>query len=125
MRETLSRHRQFFVYVAGGVASALIDVGLMLLLLQAGLPLLLATSVAFCAGLGFNFLFHAMLTFAAPPSGPRLARYLAVVALNYVFTIGCVGLAVLVGGAALAGKLVALPLVAVNGYLLGKRWIFQ
>ena len=47
------------------------------------------------------------------------------VALNYLLTVGLVGAAHQLLGSALAGKLVSLPLVAVNGYLLGRYWIFR
>jgi hypothetical protein len=54
-----------------------------------------------------------------------MARYLCVVALNYLLTVGLVGLAQWLVGSPLAGKLLSLPLVAVNGYLLGRYWIFR
>jgi hypothetical protein len=39
--------------------------------------------------------------------------------------MGCVALAVALGASTLTGKLVSLPLVAVNTFLLGKYWIFK
>lgn len=125
MLELLTRQRQFLLYLVGGVASALIDVGLMQFLIVSGVDFVAATSAGFVAGLVFNYSYHAFVTFTAPPSGRSMGRYLAVVALNYVFTLGCVALAVHLTGTALIGKLVALPLVAVNGFILGKHWIFK
>jgi putative flippase GtrA len=125
MLELLSRQRQFLLYVAGGVLSALIDVGLMQFMIYGGTGYVAATSAGFIAGLMFNYGYHAGVTFTAPPSGRSLARYLAVVALNYGFTLGCVALSVELAGVALIGKLLSLPLVAVVGFVLGKHWIFK
>lgn len=125
MLELLSRHRQFLLYLAGGVASALIDVGLMQFLIYSGVDYVTATSAGFVAGLMFNYGYHATVTFTAPPSGRSMGRYLAVVAMNYVFTLACVALSVHLLGLAVVGKLLSLPLVAVNGFILGKHWIFK
>ncbi len=125
MLERLRGQRQFLLYLCGGVASALIDVGLMQLLIVAGVHYAVAASAGFFAGLGFNYAFHARITFAHPPSGRSFARYITLVALNYGFTLGCVALGVHLGAAAVLGKIISLPIVAINGYLLGKHWIFR
>lgn len=125
MLELLSRQRQFLLYLAGGVASALIDVGLMQFLIYSGVDYVTATSVGFIAGLVFNYGYHATVTFTAPPSGRSMGRYLAVVAMNYLFTLACVALSVHLLGLAVVGKLLSLPLVAINGFILGKHWIFK
>lgn len=125
MLELLSRQRQFLLYLAGGVFSALIDVGLMQSLIVGGANYIVATSAGFIGGLLFNYAYHARVTFTAPPSGRSMARYLIVVALNYGFTLACVALSVRLAGTALTGKLLSLPLVAINGFILGKRWIFK
>jgi hypothetical protein len=50
---------------------------------------------------------------------------MCVVGLNYILTIVCVALAVAVADNPLAGKILSLPLVAANGYLLSRYWIFK
>lgn len=125
MRELLLRQRQVLTYLVGGGASAAIDVGLMQGLLWAGMPLLAAVSLSFIAGLLFNFAFHSNLTFQRSASRATFGRYIAVVALNYVLTVFITGASVHWLGQPLPGKLLALCLVAVNGYLLGKYWIFK
>ncbi|MBP1206771.1 putative flippase GtrA [Duganella sp. 1411] len=117
--------RQFLLYVGGGVLSALVDVGLMRLLLGAGAGLWTATSCGFVAGLMVNYAYHARLTFGHGGSGGALARYLCVVAGNYLLTLACVGAAQALASLPLAGKLLALPLVAAVGYVAGKHWIFK
>lgn len=117
---------RFLVYLAGGVVSALVDIGIMEALIGVAVAPLLATSVGFVAGLCFNYLFHSRLTFKnAARSTGSLARYLSVVALNYLLTLALVAASLALFHQALAGKLLSLPLIAVNGYLLGKHWIFK
>jgi putative flippase GtrA len=129
MPELLVRHRQFAVFVAGGLLCAAVDIGLMQLLLRAGLHYTSAASVGFGAGLLVNYAFHSRVTFDAAAGAPAqflgFARYLCVVGLNYLLTLGCVALGARLAGMPLAGKLVSLPLVAINGYLLSKHWIFK
>jgi len=117
--------RQFAVFVAGGLACALADVGLMQLLIQAGTLPTAAASAGFAAGLLLNYIFHSRVTFSTAPGTTNFARYLCVVGINYLMTIACVALAGAAFDNPLAGKLLSLPLVAVNGYLLGKYWIFK
>lgn len=116
---------QFFLFIAGGCLSALIDIGLLQLLIAAGVAPLLAASAGFLAGLAVNFAFHARVTFNTLATPATFTRYLCVVALNYLLTIGLVALLVALGGSPLAGKLASLPVVAVDGYFFGKYWIFK
>ena len=117
--------RQFAVFLAGGLICALADIGLMQLLLHAGVQATAAASAGFAAGLLVNYAFHSRVTFNAAASPANFTRYLCVVGVNYLLTIGCVGLAQSSFDNPLLGKLVSLPLVAVNGYLLSKYWIFK
>ncbi|WP_373988815.1 GtrA family protein [Duganella sp. BuS-21] len=118
--------RQFMVFVAGGVLSALVDIGLMQLLLSSGAaPLAVATSAGFAAGLMLNYAFHARVTFSRMTQRHSLLRYACVVALNYAITLAVVALAQSLLGMPLVGKLLSLPLVAANGFLLSKYWVFK
>jgi putative flippase GtrA len=126
MRKFLaSNRRQFGTFVAGGLLCALVDIGLMQLLLRAGVHFAPATTAGFLAGLLVNYAFHSRVTFGAGASASGFARYLCVVGLNYLLTIGCVSFAVALAGMPLLGKIVSLPLVAGSGYLLSKFWIFR
>lgn len=117
--------RQFAVYVAGGVLCAVVDIGLMELLLREGFHHSAAASAGFAAGLLVNFAFHSGVTFSTAANPARFARYLCLVAVNYLLTLACVGLAQVGFDNPLLGKTLSLPLVAVNGFLLGKYWIFK
>jgi putative flippase GtrA len=125
MDKVLVHSRQFFIYVAGGVLCALVDIGVMQLLLRAGAHFTGATTAGFLAGLLVNYAFHSRVTFEAAASASSFARYLCVVGLNYLLTMGCVSMAVALAGMPLAGKILSLPLIAANGYLLSKFWIFR
>lgn len=117
--------RDVLLYLTGGVLSALIDVGLLQLLLLGGAGVTLATTAGFGVSLLFNYAFHARYTFGQRGGAGGFARYLSVVALNYALTLALVQGAVALGLAPIAGKLVALPLVAVVGFIMGKLWIFK
>jgi putative flippase GtrA len=116
---------QFLVFIAGGALCALIDIGLMQLMLRAGAAPVVAASGGFLAGLAVNYAFHARVTFKQLSSAGTVGRYLCVVAVNYLMTVALVALADALLQNALAGKLASLPLVAVNGYLLSKYWVFR
>lgn len=125
MIELLSRHRQFLIFISGGVLSALIDIGVMQALIAANINFVAATTAGLLAGLSVNYLFHARLTFEARMSPHSMMRYLCVVALNFGITLAIVALSVALAAGALPGKLVSLPVVALNSFLLGKHWIFR
>ena len=125
MREFLWRRRQILTFLVVGVLSAVIDVGLMKLLLVQGAPVVTATTVAFVVGLVFNLCCHARFTFASRLDAGTVARYLCVVALNYAITLGCVQGALGVGVDPLWGKLVALFIAPVIGFLCSKYWVFR
>jgi putative flippase GtrA len=125
MRKSASDHRQLALFVAGGLVCAATDVGLMQLLIGAGVHFASATTAGFLAGLIVNYTFHTRLTFATAATPANFARYLCVVGLNYLLTLACVALSVALLSSALPGKLLSLPLVAASGFALAKYWIFR
>jgi putative flippase GtrA len=125
MRKVMRHSRQFGTFLAGGLLCAAVDIGTMQVLLRAGAHFTGATTAGFLAGLLVNYAFHSRVTFDRAASASSFARYLCVVGLNYLLTMGCVSLAVALAGMPLLGKIVSLPLVAVSGYLLSKFWIFR
>lgn len=117
--------RQFLVFIAGGGLSALVDIGLMQILLKLEVAPVAAASLGFVGGLMVNYAFHAKVTFQQLSSKSTVVRYLCVVAANYLITVALVALGQALLQSPLAGKLVSLPLVAVNGFLLSKFWVFK
>ena len=117
---------RFLLYVAGGVVSAAVDIGVMQMLIAGGVHPLLATSAGFATSLLVNYLFHARLTFRDAAAGAgSFARYLALVLANYLLTLAFVAAWLALFGQPLVGKLLSLPVIAVNGYLLGKHRVFK
>jgi len=84
-----------------------------------------ATSTGFVAGFFVNYAFHSKVTFRNGMTSGTLIRFICVVALNYMLTLALVALSLSIFQNALIGKLVSLPLVAVNGFFLSKYWIFK
>jgi putative flippase GtrA len=125
MTSQSSDRGRFALYLAGGVLSAAVDIGTLQALLACGVPTLAATTVAFVAGLVVNYAWHARVTFGQQGKAASFARYLCVVAVTYAMTVALVAGFEHAFGSPLAGKLVALPLTAVAGYLLGKWWIYR
>lgn len=117
--------RQFAVYVTVGLLSAALDVGVLQTLLVLGTDYRIATSAGFAAGLVFNYLSHLRVTFPGQPGLGSALRYASVVALNYLLTLGLVAVSVALWQQPLAGKLVALPVVALVGFAAGRTWIFR
>lgn len=116
---------QFGLFISVGAICAAMDVGVMHALLQWNTSLWAATSAGFVAGLVINFFAHARMTFQATTNWHNWWRFLLVVGLNYLLTLGCVGMSSWWIDSPLAGKLASLPLVAINGFVLSKMWIFK
>lgn len=116
---------QFVVFVLVGVTCAVIDVGLMKLLGMLGLHYMIAASAGFATGLAANFALHTCLTFKARYSHATLVRFMGVVLVNYLITMFCVSLFHYWVDMPVFGKVISLPLVAVNGFLLSKHWVYK
>lgn len=97
----------------------------MQLLISSGVNYLFATSVGFFISFLVNYAYHAKLTFQSASSPSSFVKFCVVVALNYLITLACVYIAYTWFDALLAGKILSLPVIAVNGFLLGKFWIFK
>lgn len=117
--------RQFAVFVAVGVLCAIVDVGLLQLLVVLGVRALPAASVGFLAGLGLNFALHTRVTFRAGWSYTAALRFGAVVLANYLLTLLFVAASVAWWAEPLPGKIVSLPVIALNGFFCSRHWVFR
>jgi putative flippase GtrA len=117
--------RQFLIYIAVGVVCATIDVGVMQSMIWCDVDCLVATTFGFAAGLVVNFFLHTGLTFRSRYSRRALMRFLVVVLINYIFTLLVVSLSNVIISSPLPGKLISLPLVAINGFFLCKLWVYR
>lgn len=117
--------RQFSVYIAVGLVSALIDVGLMQLLISFEFHHLASATFGFIFGLIVNFLLHSRITFKEPYSLRIFTRYMAIVLINYVLVLAIVQLFNELLLLPVLGKIVSLPFVAINGFILSKYWVYK
>jgi putative flippase GtrA len=117
--------RQFSIFALVGLVCAFLDIATMQALILHEFHPVAAASFGFAVGLCANFLLHSRITFQAGRGQSEFLRFIAVVAVNYLITVACVGLSTMVIGEPLAGKLLSLPLVAINGFLLSKHWVFR
>ena len=108
-----------------GAATALIDIGLMQLLIWLGIYYILAATLGFFVGLLANFSLHTYVTFGAGYSHSVFVRYGIVVFINYSITLLVVHLFHIMLNEPLLGKLISLPVVAVNGFFLSKNWVYK
>ena len=95
------------------------------MLLRMSASSFIATTSGFALGLGVNYIFHANMTFGAQKTIRSVTRYIIIVSLNYGMTLAFVFVAQSMNLSAIAGKLMSLPFVAINGFILSKYWAFR
>jgi putative flippase GtrA len=117
--------RQLVLYLLIGALCAALDVGLLYAMLVRAVNTTVAISIAFVVALLVNYFAHSAFTFTTRPSPRSWVRYLIVVALNYLLTIGLVSMSASLLLSIWPGKIVALAAVAVVGFVLSKKWIYQ
>ncbi|MET1088088.1 MAG: GtrA family protein [Arthrobacter sp.] len=111
--------------MVGGVSFAL-DLGLLAALHEIfGVPLWIATPIAFLVSLVFNFLLQRMFTFRANNKGSVSAvKYVLLVVLNIVVTDLIVTGFDALGWSYIFGKTTATVLTTAWNYFLYRHWIF-
>lgn len=117
--------KQFFFFILVGLFCALIDILSAKMLVHFGVYYSIAVTVGFLLGLLANYILHAKVTFRAASSHATVMKFGVVVAINYAFTLLLTYLSVQISGDFLGGKLLSLPVVAVNGFLLSRYWVFK
>ena len=121
----MNSSQQFIVFCVVGIISAIIDVASLMELVQLGVPPFFAVTIAFFFGLVVNLWLHSHLTFQTRVNTQNAVRFLMVIVMNYVFTVGFVFLFEQLGLSYLIGKILSLPLVAIHGFLWGRLWVFK
>jgi putative flippase GtrA len=114
-------------FLAVGVASFAIDLGLLALLHEgAGVDLWIATPVAFLASLVFNFLVQRKFTFQSDERAHvSFLKYGALVVFNVVATDVIVNVIAGSGQSYAIGKVIATVATTGWNFLLYKHWIFK
>ena len=117
--------RQFLVFCTIGGLSALIDVGVMQILIYGGIHYGLAASLGFIISLIFNYTCQSKLTFKASTSFSTIMKFSCLVVMNYLITMVSVILSQKIFGNPLIGKIFSLPMIAVNSFLWSRYWVFN
>jgi len=117
-----------FRYGVSGLGSTLLDLAVVYGLLTLKMAANPAVSLGFVTGLLANFLLHRSYTFRhrAAVSWGQVLRYGMIVAINYLLTLLIVNLTLhFDANAVFLGKLLSIPLVTANAFLLTRKYVFD
>lgn len=118
---------QFLKFIIVGGLCAGVDLSVLYFLILIGFSDLLSITLGFIAGLLVNYYMHARFTFEVQKlyisSG---VKFIIVVGINYAITIFSIFLLTsTLAFTVILAKVVSLPVIAINGYLLSKYWVFS
>jgi putative flippase GtrA len=119
--------RQLLCYLVVGGLSVVVDVGLLVLLRESfGVPIGIATTVAFSTSLVVNFLLNrtAMSSWGSRGLTQHALRYASLVMANYVITLVVVTTAAHVSALYLVAKLAVVAASTSWNFLLYRHWVF-
>lgn len=88
MQPTLSLGTQVWRFILTGGFAAIVDFGLYVALLAAGLHVNVAKTISFVAGTTTAYLINRRWTFQAPPSTARFIAVVALYAVTYAAQVG-------------------------------------
>lgn len=113
-------------YLVVGGFCFIIDVALLWLAHEViGLPLAIATPIAFLASFAVTYTLQRIVAFAAETKVvPSVARYTALVIFNTLATTGIVWVVDQLGGGWLVGKVVAVVATTVWNFFAYRHWVF-
>ena len=116
---------QFAIFTAVGFFSAAVDLGTLFAILKLGVSPYVSLTGAFICGMVINLWLHARFTFKSTLRAENSIRFLFVVVMNYFLTLSLVFFFERLGLGYLFGKIAALPLVSLHGFLWSKHWVFK
>ncbi len=127
VRRWLASHSAPRFIVVGGLGVAL-DIGLLRLFYGSlGMPLLLATALAYTGSAGPVFLVNRQWSFSASSDGAihrQFIRYVTLMVLNLLSTVVIVGVLHWVGVFYLVAKVVAVVINSIANFFAYKHWVF-
>lgn len=119
--------RQVLRFLGVGGVSYVVDAGLLWVLARpVGLPLAVATTVAFATSFVVNFSGNRWIVFpGGGPAGRQVLRYAVVVLVTYLGTLAVVLEGTHLGAPLLVAKTVAVVLSAGFNFVVGRRWVYR
>lgn len=113
-------------YLVVGGLCFLFDVALLGLATSVlGIPLVIATPVAFLASFAVTYSMQRLVAFAADNKfAPSVFRYTVLVAANTMVTTGIVWAANEIGWGWLVGKVLAVAVTTVTNFFVYRYWVF-
>lgn len=118
-------HSEVRYLVVGGVCFA-VDLGLLWLAHDAlGVPLAIATPIAFLASFVVTYTLQKVVAFTSDARvAPSVLRYAVLVALNTLVTTGIVWVVATLSGGWILGKVVAVAATTICNYFAYRYWVF-
>lgn len=123
----INNNSRIIVFFFVGLASAIIDVGVLYILKKIFLFTdFFSISIAFLSGLVFNYLCNTYLTFKSEASKASFIKYLMLVALNYLITLFLINTLVdFFSVGIILAKIISLPIIAIVSYSVSKIWVYK
>src|SRR3989338_6469946 len=93
-----------------------------------GLSYTISASIAYFLSVAFHFIINRRITFKSYDAEPisQVTKYIALVALNYVVTIGIIRfMTETLHASPYFGLLLAITFMTIISYLLSKYWVFK
>lgn len=125
MLTQIKNYNQIVIYIVVGVFCACLDIGVMQFLIFLNVNYILAATISFFISFLINYISHTSFTFKSIVTPNSFIKFSSIVCLNYVITIGMIYAAFSTIGSALFGKVISLPVIAINGFVLSKYWAFR
>ena len=126
----LLRHKVVRYAFSGATALLTEEIGLWLCYGQLGMPLWLATTIAFGSAFGVNFTFNRILTFAGDGAREgavhaQTIRFAILVGINYFVTQGIMYLLTHAGVNYLIAKPASTAFITIYNFYVYQRWVFK
>lgn len=111
--------------VIGGISVVLDYLSFLFLLHAMNASLFLANSIAYIIGFAFNFFGHAFFTYQMKPGLYTAVKYTVTAIVNYGLSLGIIFIGILFFPSPEFWKFISICVIAINGFLMGRFWIFR
>lgn len=121
----VKKYQHVWRYIVVGLTTVAIDVGLLYLLVQVGVPVYVAATIAFGTALLTNFTLSRVWTFGVRRRTPyQTALYGLLILGNYLFSLLLIGVFLHFNASYIAGKVTAVAITTIWNFLIYRYVIF-